>query len=652
MSGVEAIAGLALGVLPLLISAIEHYDDCLRPFTRYKDFAKKAEQFLSCLGIQKAIFKNQCRILLEEIIEHDVASSMLSASSGAEHPSWSDLELEGQLSRLLGDSRGACITIIKMIEERLREVDGESQELAATIDVSHRKQMLLDDVLTTHVLQNIGHPVDSKTWIRCVGKKLRFSFSKPRLDQILCDLRSLNTDFQTLSRQTLNSTSLQSRRQDPPPKKPYQEVERYQMIGQASRRVYEALRRACTKHTEHQAHFCVEVEQAKITGDHSAQVKFSMAYTHMTLAGSVDQSDLIWFVVDSTSGDAVELRQSQIQMNPEDNFSQSVHESNDTAAAPVSSQREESQLRARTLEKTLKRQIEPPSSSKKRVRFQSTALASTCTTSSQSISPIATAILSSDSMRKDFCDLIRRRLREPLQASQCVCVLDDTDSSRNFVYPSSRKYCLQTRQAMSLEQVISRESERRGVGGIALYERLRLAKTLAIAVLQYHSTPWLTVSWRSEDIYFFGSELASAQEIPSLTSPHFNVKVKGPCGQLPRAPTFPPHNLVRNPLLFSLGVVLLEIAYNSTLDRLQRPFDLEDGQEGRYSEFFAARRLATSAKSDMGITYHKIVERLVECDFGLCKTDMNDRQLQAAFHRDVICPLEKLEQKLREFHLD
>ncbi|CAF9930721.1 hypothetical protein IMSHALPRED_008261 [Imshaugia aleurites] len=545
MSGVEAVAGLALGILPLLISAAEHYDDTLRPFERYKNFAKEADRFQGQLGIQKVIFRNQCRILLEEIIEHDVASSMLYGLSGPTHPSWSDVELEEQLSQLLGESRDACVTTVEMIEQRLGDIDGESQDLATTI---HQDS------------EGVPDPVGSKPWRRRIAKKLRFSFSKPRLDQILCDLRSLNDDFRTLSTQTLKSASLQSQRHVAPPRKPYEEVERYQVIRQASRQVYEALGRACTKHTEHQAHFCVEVEQSKTTGNHEAQVKFSMAYTHTTLAGSTDQSDLIWFAVDSTSGDAGRPGNSDATVDHHDSFSQS-----------------------------LKRQIEPATKAKKRVRFQSAASPSAPTSSILSTAAITNAILSNDSMRKDFCDFI--------------------------------------------------------------HERLRLAKTLATAVLQYHSTPWLRISWRSEDIYFFDSGLASIQDTPSLTLPHLNVKVKGPCGQVSRASTFPPHNMVRNPLLFNLGVILLEIAYTSNIETLQSPIDLDNGRENRYTEFFAARRLAKSAKSDLGRTYHKIVEKLVECDFG-CGMELDDPQLQAAFHRDVICPLEKLVQKLHDFHFD
>ena len=137
MSGVE-VAGLALGFLPLLISAAEHYDKCLRPFTRYKNFTKEAERFQLSLGNQKVIFRNECRILLGEIIERDVASSMLDRGSGVDHPSWSDAEVEEQLIRLLGESRGACITTIESIKDRLGDIDTESQDLATAIDQDPR----------------------------------------------------------------------------------------------------------------------------------------------------------------------------------------------------------------------------------------------------------------------------------------------------------------------------------------------------------------------------------------------------------------------------------------------------------------------------------------------------------------------------------
>ena len=462
-------------------------------------------------------------------------------------------------------------------------------------------------------------------WRRRTAKKLRFAFSKPRLDQTLVDLRASNHDFQILSKQNLRPNSTQARKLTEAPKEISLEVEKYRVIGQASQQVYEALGRACTKHTEHQAHFCVEVEQAIIDGNRGAQVKFSIAFTHMSLAGPSDQSELTWFVVDSVTGDALAIGRSEKQSNVE-----------------------------LELERSLKRQIvdpaHQPKKSRKSVRFQSPE--PQCSSALMPALPaVSTDSLFSDYMRKDFCDLIKRRLRQPPQKSMCVAVLENTDKSKNFVYSPANVTCTKRRRAVSLEQLLTRTNEQNVSGKIPLYERLRLAKTLAVAVLQYHSTPWLRTCWRSEDVYFFGDEAVAVQDQTVLTSPHLNVRVRGPDGQLSRSSTFPPHTLARNPLLFGLGVVLLEIAYCSTLESLQRPNDLDSSQKDLYTEFFVARRLASSGYSDMGGSYHKVVERLVECDFG-CGNDLSDTQLQVALYKDVICPLERLEQKLHDFHLN
>ena len=131
MSGAETVAGLTVGVLPLLIAAAEHYDQCFRPFVRYKRIAKEADHFRNQLNIQRTIFRNQCRLLLEQIVEHDAASRMLKAP---EDPSWHDAALDAKISQLLGESREACVATIEIIEQRLRHIQSESQELWIALD--------------------------------------------------------------------------------------------------------------------------------------------------------------------------------------------------------------------------------------------------------------------------------------------------------------------------------------------------------------------------------------------------------------------------------------------------------------------------------------------------------------------------------------
>ena len=136
MSGVEAAVGLALAVLPLLVSAIEHYDTSLRPFIRYKHLAREADRYLSRFQVQKVVFKNSCKALLHNVIDQDSASRMV--ESGTNHRSWGDSELDRQLSRSLSGSKDVCVTVIRLIEDALRDLEGETKDLKAIIDQDPR----------------------------------------------------------------------------------------------------------------------------------------------------------------------------------------------------------------------------------------------------------------------------------------------------------------------------------------------------------------------------------------------------------------------------------------------------------------------------------------------------------------------------------
>ena len=463
----------------------------------------------------------------------------------------------------------------------------------------------------------------SKAWRHSVGEKLCFSFSKSRLDRNIATLRTHNDDLRVLFSQTRTRATSRTRSQSVVPRNSPNDVWRYQTIRKASQQVYEALGKACNKHTEHMAHFRMEVEQFVSNGQIAPQVKFSLAFTHMTLAGSTSSIDPIWFQVESTLGDETG--------RPSGGKAPNLDEHG----------------------KTLKRQFDgsgsqTPKKTKKCVRFEAPAQALV-----PSVSPMiaSDAFTSTNCLKRDFCHDLRRCFREPRKANICVGVLENTEKCRHFVYPSPMTPSSQPRKAVSLGQLIRSASRPGFVGGIPIHERLSLAKNLAIAVLQYHSTPWLSLSWRSEDILFFSAEeITQMHEIPNLSAPHLNATVKGPDGQLLQTSPSHERTFARNQVLFSLGVVLLEIAHAASLESMKQDSDLTNGQEDRYTYFFTARRLAKTKNSVMGITYHNIVEQLVECVFP-CGDDLNKDQLQAAFHSDIICPLAELEEGFRKLHL-
>ena len=103
--------------------------------------------------------------------------------------------------------------------------------------------------------------------------------------------------------------------------------------------------------------------------------------------------------------------------------------------------------------------------------------------------------------------------------------------------------------------------------------------------------------------------------------------------------------MARNPVLFSLGVVLLEIGHGTSLTSLKLPCDSAYGQ--CHSDFFTARRLAMKKRTVMGAIYNDIVEQVVESAFPH-GDDLNDPVFQASFYNDVISTLDELGQGFRK----
>lgn len=139
MSGIEAV-GLVLGVLPLLISAAEHYDDVIKPFKRYRKFAPELENYQQQLGAQKTIFRNECHWLLSSIIGRQTAGEMLKNRT---HGSWTDSSLDEKFSRQLGESGAACKTIIDLIQAKLKIIEEESESFGLVIQQSIPVSFLL-----------------------------------------------------------------------------------------------------------------------------------------------------------------------------------------------------------------------------------------------------------------------------------------------------------------------------------------------------------------------------------------------------------------------------------------------------------------------------------------------------------------------------
>ena len=102
--------------------------------------------------------------------------------------------------------------------------------------------------------------------------------------------------------------------------------------------------------------------------------------------------------------------------------------------------------------------------------------------------------------------------------------------------------------------------------------------------------------------------------------------------------------VVRNRLLFSLGIVLLELAYQRPLASLTIDLDRinippED------IPFRTVDRLTNRVASILGANYAELVRKCVHCDFAH-GFDLTQMRLQEAFYRSVVCELDTLARAL------
>jgi hypothetical protein len=140
------IAGLVLGVVPLIISAVENYEITFQPFVTYCRYSKEIAHFATKLDAQKAIFNNQCQLLLLSADKDGVQSDVIldNILKIPDHPSRKDEALNNHLEKLLGVSAQSCLSTLRLIHQTLDKITQETkgfQELSSrTVSLTSRNR--------------------------------------------------------------------------------------------------------------------------------------------------------------------------------------------------------------------------------------------------------------------------------------------------------------------------------------------------------------------------------------------------------------------------------------------------------------------------------------------------------------------------------
>ncbi|OAT02040.1 uncharacterized protein BDCG_06615 [Blastomyces dermatitidis ER-3] len=167
-------------------------------------------------------------------------------------------------------------------------------------------------------------------------------------------------------------------------------------------------------------------------------------------------------------------------------------------------------------------------------------------------------------------------------------------------------------------------------------ERFKLAVAVSTSVLQFDDTPWLKQPWGTNDIHFFVKPFSSMPEQAYLSTA-FSQTSQIPTNQQSRT-QYPP--LIRNKALFTLGIVLIELAFGKSLKDLRTDKDVEESLGmPDLVDTFTIKRLLEAVEDEAGYDYSEAVRRCIECPFDGKEARFTNESFQRAVHNWIIEPL-------------
>ena len=389
------------------------------------------------------------------------------------------------------------------------------------------------------------------------------------------------------------------------------------VIRKASQQLYKVLSSAwsCKIHTKHYGSLCLGIE-ARIRGPQT-KIRFTLALIgRKGVTAALEES--LWFTVECVildSGQLVESSgsladMSDLHMNNirgRDNkgwmdFTLSVELKNDVLSPLVSSSPVEDAMAASTTSDGSK------------------------TNESTNLGDI-----------QDLCQVLRQQ-RNATHSSWAG--LWQQANTLKQIVPQVNGPSQHSRDTTSLDEALSRGNSSRGT--LSIKERLRLAKSLAVAVLEFHSTPWLSETWGSGDILFYS--VKETEENGLLGIPFLKAPLVEDSRQ---AELYDGHSEkeksvlgVLNVCLYNLGIVLLELGFDAPLRSLRRDLDLERGQADQNTDYRTANRLKYLVSKKLGARYGTVVRKCLDCDFD-SGYELDDVELQNAVFDHVVKELDR-----------
>lgn len=222
-------------------------------------------------------------------------------------------------------------------------------------------------------------------------------------------------------------------------------------------------------------------------------------------------------------------------------------------------------------------------------------------------------------------------------SSPCLGYLSGSDDYRYLIYKTSQWN--PNMRDRSLQELLQSESKDMR---LSVRNRLQLAFTLALSLLQLHSSRWITKRWRSRDVVLFRED---KQKWSPYVAAAFNAIRQGQFSNIDTEVMNDRESELKSSAIFGLGVVLLEIGRSRLLLDPSSSEDASNAAEERDTAESEMRErleacsqvLKKSVAGELGPRYQDVVEKCILWDED---DDLSDIAVQKSFCEKVVCELD------------
>lgn len=637
MSGIE-VAGLALGVLPIVLEVVKSYKATAGRLNTLRHYVHAAFNLRLKYKLEESSFRNECQHLLAIIIDDE--SDLLQMLRDTDHTLWRDHKAETRLRQLLGQDYELCEDIVVEIRDILRET---KDELSYLSDADNLKVCIITKAYPS--------PVEFFFFLQC----LRFAVQpcllhlplllqdNPRTDRILLGfkisfmeskhkgrleiLQSLNGKLRLLSSQRCQllekprfSSACIIRKQVP---------SSFASVRASSQSLHDALADAwsCTdiSHTSHQAKLSLDAKYDN--GSVGLDMAISCRRRLPNIEARPPPEPPTWLYVRSVTTKTNHSERPTPGLSMLGNIAVSSEANHLSQSMTERTQGRAGKKRVRFDVSTDDEGPRPPSKETKTVA-QVGGTDAQC----HSMQDIRTS--------KSICSHLRK--------TGCLGYLEAKDTFRLVFYDASNQTIARkasnpiNKDAVPLDKTLEK---------LSILQKLTLAHKLALTVLRYHSTSWLPYDWLLQDLAFFtDSPQASEDELlRDFETLHLSTQFPGKDTSLTQpknevnptanaAPVLPVDEAkyrynIKNMAMAKLGLALLEIGHRKDIQAFGYPSEPHD--------VINARRVLDTDPIDLGPRYQTIVEKCMDCNFSV-GYDLGENDLQSAVYTDVVCELEDM----------